>query len=206
MNPGYISLIATWFTLLFIWLGWMDPFFRKYGISKAFTVGLLFVLLLGMHIEIPFEYGNISFLGFSIPLIFGSLLWLRQTDRYRLHLLTASFLVGTSLFFLQLLIRVDPILMIVDEKYMLATLVLVLIVLTTKSPIQQLILLSFSFAINDLLLQTYLLDKTGMVFLGSPEWRDIWWVSFYSLIFTIKLLKLVKVILPFCRKRTETTS
>jgi hypothetical protein len=204
MNAGFIALIGTWFMVLFLLSGLLDRYMINKTNKKIFFF-VLVIYLLGAAWSIQvFETARISIVAFLLPLILAVVFWARQEDKLRLHILTASFLVGTSLFFLQLIIRMDPILMFVNEPYMMAILVILLIVISTRQLIQQYILLAFSFAINDLLFQFYMWELRHVFYLGSPEFRDVWWISLYSLIMARSVLSW-KWVSFFRRKRAHTS-
>ncbi len=207
MKDGFLGMIGLWFFLLFIWIGVFDRFMRKHHVSKVMVSLLLLVALIGIgfYFELPAN-GRMMVIPFVIPLAVGGWLWVRQGDHQRLHLLTASFLIGASVFFMQLLLRLDPVLMFMPEKYMLAGFVVVLILVAARKTFHQYILLSLGLGLSDLCIQAYMWNKTGSYVLGASYQWDVFWISLYLLIVVRAFVRYVKLPKFWKRKRAETTS
>ncbi|RXT13888.1 hypothetical protein [Ammoniphilus sp. CFH 90114] len=206
MNDGFFSLIGIWFLLLFVWLGFCDRLLTENKWRKKWTVIILMVSLgtLSWTVPLPMN-GELVVMSSLFPMLLGSWLWMKQGDNHRLHLLTASFLVGASVFLLQLLLRLDPVLMFIEEKYMIAGFVMVLILVAARSSIQQFILLTLGLGFGDLCFQAYMWDKTGYYLIGSPFFQDTWWISFYLLWLIQFVLLYVRSPQIWKRKRAETS-
>ena len=192
MNAGVFGLVSVWFMFLFIWLGWFDRPLQKYELSKNKVMLVFLIYLLGTGFSFSVagaEFGVVTSL-FSLGI--GGYFWLREGESFRFHLLTASLLISASLFLTQIMIRLDPILMIIKEPQLLSFMVVSLAVLTARTGIHQLILQSLGLWINDVLFQLFLWDKTSQLYIGSPDFRDLWWLSFYSLIVLRGVLSIIK--------------
>ncbi|WP_134698948.1 hypothetical protein [Ammoniphilus sp. YIM 78166] len=180
---------------------------KKHRVSKAMVSLVLLAALIGggLYIELP-ENGRMMVIPFVIPLAVGVWLWIRQGDQQRLHLLTASFLIGASLFFMQLLLRLDPVLMFIPEKYMLAGFVVILVLVAARKSFHQYVLLSLGLGLSDLCIQAYMWNKTGSYVLGASYQWDVWWISFYLLIAVRGIVRYLNLPKLWKRKRAETTS
>ncbi|MEW9669726.1 hypothetical protein [Ammoniphilus sp. 3BR4] len=207
MNDGFLGLIGLWFLLLFLWIGLFDRFFAENNWNKKWVIIILVFELLftGWTIELPGN-GQIAVMSALLPLCLGGWLWVKLGDNSRLHLLTASFLVGASVFLMQLLLRLDPVLMFMQESYMIASFALVLILVAARTPVQQFVLLTLGLVLGDICYQAYLWEKTGHYLLGSPLHRDTWWIALYLLILARLILQYAKRSSAWKRKRAETTS
>lgn len=206
MNDGFIGLMGIWTMLVLLWSGWFDSFFQENRLSKRLVIGVLFLLLIGGSWTYSImANGEIAVIPYSLPLLCGFILWIRQAENYRVHILTASLLVGASVFLLQLLFRLDPILMLMDERYLIALFVTVLVMVSAKPLVHQFVLLCFGLSLSDLCFQIYALEKAGFFYAGSPFYLDIYWASLFSLLGTRYLLRWMKWPSLFKRKRPETS-
>lgn len=207
MNDGYISLIGAWFLLLFLWIGLFDRFLRSNRWNKAIVAGWVILSLAGMGFTSDlWDGGKVAIGPMLLPLMSGIVLWIRQGERLRLHLLTASFLVGASAFLLRILLHMDPVLMIFDEKYMIAFFVAIIIMVAAKQIVHQWVLMAWGYTFGEVCFQFYIWEKTSHYILGSPFFRDMWWLTFYFLILGQLVLTYVKIPSFLKRKRAETTS
>lgn len=206
MNDGFYGLIGLWCLLILLWSGWFDPFLRRHKLNKRTIIFLMALFLIGGGWKWRIWEGDMMVVPFTLPLIMGAYVWMKEGDKYRVHLVTASFLIGASVFFMQLLFRIDPILMIIEEKYIVTILVSLLLLVAARKTVHQFILLAFGLGFSDLCFQIYLWDKTGYFVLGSLFYQDIWLLSFYGLLSTRYVLHFIKWPAFFKRKRAETTS
>lgn len=205
MNDGFYGLIGLWCLLILLWSGWFDPFLYRHRLNKRVICLLVALSLIGGGWTWKIDEGGMMVIPYILPLIMGAYVWIKEGDRYRVHLAAASFLIGASIFFMQLLFRFDPILMIMEERYIIALLVLLLIFVAAREVMHQFILLAFGIGFSDFCFQIYLWDKMGTFLLGSSLYQDIWLISFYSLLGTRYILRFVKWPSFFKRKRAETT-
>jgi hypothetical protein len=192
VNAGVFGLVCVWFMFLFIWLGWFDRLLQNYGLSKSKVMFVFHLYFFGTGFSFSFAGAEFGVVTSFFSLGIGGYFWLKEGENFRLHLLTASLLISASLFLTQIMIRLDPILMVMKEPYLLCLMVVSLAVLTAKTWIHQLILQSLGLWLNDVLFQFYLWDKTSQLYIGSPDFRDLWWLSFYSLVVLKGVFSLVK--------------
>ncbi|HJV46542.1 MAG TPA: hypothetical protein VJ824_12555 [Bacillota bacterium] len=204
MNTGYQALIIIWFLILFSWIGFFDRFFQLHPMNKRWVIRFLLLFLFGAGYQIPLpDHGQLSIISFLLPFVISVWVWIRLGDTNRLHVLTASFLVGTSIFLLRLLLQLDPVLMVMNEKYMQVGLMLFLVNVATHAPIQQFVLLGFGLTFSEIGFQYYQWEKTGHYELGSFAYCDLWWLTFISLITFQLVLGRVKWALFWRKNRAE---
>ncbi|MBP1933471.1 YphA family membrane protein [Ammoniphilus resinae] len=205
MVAGITGLIINWFLFLFLMLGVFDRFLEQQGIRKGILGWILLFLLIGGNrvVDLPM-LRNFSVL-FAVLQIMAVYLWLKQSEKSRMHLVSAGFLIGTCLFFLQLVLRLDPVLMIFEESYMIASLAALLTVIAAKGPTQQFIIIVFGLSLNEVGFQYYIYGKSAQFFFGSPSFLDLCWITFSMLIIVRGLFSYGKWITVFRRKKAETS-
>ena len=205
MNDGFISLVSIWCLLIIIWSGWFDSFFQGNRHKRMLCMIPLVLWLLGHGWKYPFSYGEIWVLPVLLPIVVATYVWVKEGENNRLHIVTASFLVGVSVFFMQMLFHLDPVLMFMDEKLLLAGFTVLLIMMTARRLSHQWILFSFALGLSDLCFQLYVWQKSGFFSLGNPFIQDIWWMTVTLLFLTRSILYLVKRPIIVKRKRVEAT-
>ncbi|RKD25687.1 hypothetical protein BEP19_01725 [Ammoniphilus oxalaticus] len=208
MNDGYLALIAMWCLLIVIWSGWLDRFFRRH----RFFPNSAMLLFTGLSLFsswwiLPFFAGHVRVIPFFLPIIVAAYLWIKEASaKHRVQLATASILIGVSIFLMQLLFRLDPILMFTNEKWLVAGFTILLLFVTAQRLSHQWILLALGLALSDLCLQLFNWQKTGSMLLGSAFFQDVWWISACGLAVTRYLLGFGKWPTVFRRKRAKSTS
>jgi hypothetical protein len=206
MNPGYLALIVIWFLILLTWIGCFDRYLQINHVKKSIVMTFLIISLFGTWYTQPLVMGGrISFVSFLLPLAISWFMWLREDDNIQIHLLTASFLIGTSIFLLRLLLQIDPVLMFINEHYMQVALTLFLLVVAARGFTQQFILLVFGLTFGEVGFQYYLWEKTSHFQLGSLDYSDLWWLTIASLICLRWLKGRFKWHTLWKRKGAETT-
>jgi len=205
MVAGMTGLIINWFLFLFLMLGVFDRFLQQHGFRKGILGGILLFLLIGGNsvVDLPI-LRNFSVV-FAVLLVLAIYLWIKQTEKSRMHLVSAGFLIGTCLFFLQLVLRLDPVLMIVEEGYMIAFLAALLTIIASKGSIQQFIVIVFGLSLNEIGFQYYIYGKTAQFLYGSPAFLDLCWIAFSMLIIVRTLVSYGKWFTVFRRKKAETS-
>lgn len=206
MNDGYMGFIGMWCMLILLWSGWLDSVLHQNKLKKSVLVSLVVFWLLGVIWVFEFPpYGEIRAIPILLPLLAAIYLWVKEGEHHRLHIMTASFLVGVSVFLVQLLFRLDPILMFMNEKYLIAGFTVLLVLVTAHHIYHQFVLLSFGLVLSDLCFQIYVWEKIGYAVLGSLFFQDIWWIALYLLAVTRFVLRFVRWPSFLRRKRVEST-
>lgn len=188
MNDGFFSLIAIWCLLIVVWSGWLDKFLEAEKLSKRGTFLFLLVSLVGGGWTLSFASGEVRPVPFFLPLFFASWLWIKQEDKERMRLVAASLLIGASIVLTRLLFQLDPILLIIDEKRLLAFFLVVLALAMTRRFKRQWILLVFGLAFSEIGFQLIVWEKSFWISLGSAFFQDVWWIALYSLGFSRLLI------------------
>ncbi|GAB7386246.1 hypothetical protein BSNK01_00810 [Bacillaceae bacterium] len=179
MNDGYIAFFAYWFMLLLWFSGFFDNWLKKAGIPFWALGGILIAAAFAHWVKLDVAAGvELNAGGFLLPFLLAFAMWTKAEERYRLTLLTQAFFTGATLFLLREMFRLDPVLMVVDELYLLAVAAVVISFVAAKSFAHLFIVLAMGLSFQETLFQLGLREHLPAVELGEGYYCDLWWVTF----------------------------
>ncbi|BAU28914.1 hypothetical protein DFP93_103239 [Aneurinibacillus soli] len=172
MNAGYFSFCCLLLIWIVGWMGMLDGLSWRIGIRPRFFLFLLLAVLLTGNIEVQ-AYGIGLYIGsFLLPLGLFAYVWAREEKDARRYVLTAALLAGVTLFLLRYMLRLDPVLQIVEENYLLASVALLLTLMMSRDAAHGLVIVGLAFCIADILFAGYTYQLNGQSIIGSLSFRD----------------------------------
>ncbi|MBO8170677.1 MAG: hypothetical protein H0Z33_02180 [Bacillaceae bacterium] len=180
MNPGYLSFLSYWFVFIFIWIGLLSPFLNQIQIKKRYFYLIFLVSWIGTFFNIPiYEKLQINVGGYAVPFLLAMWIWTRENEQHRAHLFSVGALIGASVLLVRGMIRLDPVIMIVDEMYMVAILTGFLSLIAVRRYIHHVFVITMGLFVEQILYTWYFWDKLNVVVLGNAAFRDTWWMSLW---------------------------
>ncbi|WCN36725.1 YphA family membrane protein [Aneurinibacillus uraniidurans] len=172
MNAGYLSFCCLLLIWIVGWMGMLDGLSQRIGIRPRVFLFLLLVVLLTGNIEVH-AYGIGLYMGsFLLPLGMFTYVWAREEKDVRRYILTAALLAGVTLFLLRYMLRLDPVLQIVGENYLLASVALLLALMMSRDVAHGLAIVGLAFCIMDILFAGYTYQLNRQSVIGSLAFRD----------------------------------
>jgi hypothetical protein len=173
MNPGYLSAFCLLLIAVLAWMGLLDGLLSRLQIRLRTFYALLFAHYLASGWYIPFgPYITLSVGTFLLPIVFFLFLWGRQERESRNYSFAAALLAGVTLFLLRYIIRLDPVLHVVDEVYLVAGVAVVLTVVMSRQADQALIIMGLGLCLMEIVTQVLVYSSVNAVTLGEFAFRD----------------------------------
>lgn len=172
MNAGYFSFCCLLLIWIVGWMGLLDELSRRIGIRPRVFLFLLLAVLLAGNIEVQ-AYGiGLSIGSFLLPLGLFAYVWAREEKDARRYILAAALLAGATLFMLRYMLRLDPVLQIVEENYLLASGALLLTLIMSRDLAHGMAIMGLAFCMADILFAGYTYQLSGQGMIGSLAFRD----------------------------------
>ena len=182
INAGVLSNLIILFLIILISTGWFSTFINNVGSKRTVIIFLLFTYIL-TFIELPYIFGlRINIGGFILPVIGSVFLLIKVIRKDIIHMLTATFLLGASYFLIKEIIRLDPVLLIVDEKYEIPPLIIAFVIFVIPKLINRIYLIISGIMTGEFIyIYQHQVIFDGFI-LGSGEARDIMWLAIVEII------------------------
>lgn len=172
MNAGYLSFCCLLLIWIIGWMGLLDELSRRIGIRPRVFLFLLIAVLLTGNIEVQVYGIGLSVGSFLLPLGLFAYVWAREEKDARRYILAAALLAGVTLFMLRYMLRLDPVLQIVGEDYLLASGALLLTLMMSRDAAHGLAIVGLALCIADVLFAGYTYQLNGQSVIGSLSFRD----------------------------------
>ena len=179
MKEGIVALLLQWSSLCLVWMGALDKMLAQVKLSrrKALAALTAFLVCSVADWRVAFLPVELHWGGAVLPLLFAGVVWLAIRRGSRLYVLAAAGFSLAILFFVRKLLFWDPVLMVVDERLLVPALLVLLVLLLTRSLPEQLLVMLVAFPLSDAL---YTLSFSGYgaeLVIGAPAAQDLLWVS-----------------------------
>ncbi len=182
INPGILTNLILVILLILIWSGWFQSFIKELGTERSISLFLVLTFVfLFLDVQITSNW-KINIGGFLFPLIGYLVILFKEYKKERLHLLIATILLGASFFLFKELIRLDPILLVMDEVYQITLLLSVMIIIVASKLSHRIILLLGGILLGDFLFQLRHEKTLSYIYLGGSNISDILWMAVIFLI------------------------
>lgn len=121
MNPGYLSAICLLFIVVLGWMGALDGLLVRLQLRMRTFLALLFAIYVTSGWYIPLgSIISVSIGALVLPAVYFFFLWGRQERDIRSYNFAAALLTGVTLFLLRYVLKLDPVLHVVAETYLIA--------------------------------------------------------------------------------------
>jgi hypothetical protein len=177
MNAGFPSFIFLFITIILLWSGWRQIFLE--GISQR----MIALFLVGWFVLVMFawEIDKLTVINFGVLvyLITAFCIFWTSESSIRLHLISLAFLMGTVIFLLQELFRLDPILIVINSYLDITVITLVITLISFREVKHQVFLISSGILFGEGLF-LYFNQKRLPFYYGDWEMYDLWWMITFS--------------------------
>lgn len=192
MNPGYLSAICLLLIVVLGWMGALDGLLARLQIRMRTFLALLFAVYLtsGWHIPLG-SITSVSVGAFVLPAMYFFFLWGRQERDIRSYNFAAALLTGATLFLLRYVLKLDPVLHIVDEIYLIAGATAVLPLVMSRHAEQVITIAGLGLCFMEVMSWMFLNPPGFPTVIGEFSFRD-------SLVFSLLLALLLHMVVFRC--------
>ncbi len=180
MNDGILALIVQWCLLCLVWMGVFDTVLHRIHQPRSKVLAVIACYLLCSFSNwrlyaLPLE---ISLSGSLLPLLTAGWMWSRLVTAKRHHVMALAITLTCLLVFAKKMLFLNPVLLWFEEASLFPVLVVLLLLVFTWNPGQQVFLLFFSLPVADLLYVVGNLGKIPVGVVGDRSIQDALWLSF----------------------------
>lgn len=192
MNPGYLSAICLLLIVVLGWMGALDGLLARLQIRMRTFLALLFAVYLtsGWHIPLG-SITSVSVGAFVLPAMYFFFLWGRQERDIRSYNFAAALLTGVTLFLLRYVLKLDPVLHIVDEIYLIAGATAILPLVMSRHAEQVVTIAGLGLCFMEVMSWMFLNPPGFPTVIGEFSFRD-------SLVFSLLLALLLHMVVFRC--------
>ncbi|GED12747.1 hypothetical protein AM501_19495 [Aneurinibacillus migulanus] len=192
MNPGYLSAICLLLIVVLGWMGALDGLLARLQIRMRTFLALLFAVYLtsGWHIPLG-SITSVSVGAFVLPAMYFFFLWGRQERDIRSYNFAAALLTGVTLFLLRYVLKLDPVLHIVDEIYLIAGATAILPLVMSRHAEQVITIAGLGLCFMEVMSWMFLNPPGFPTVIGEFSFRD-------SLVFSLLLALLLHMVVFRC--------
>jgi hypothetical protein len=189
MNPGYLSYILYSVTVILLCTGWFAANIN--GKDRKWIWLFVISWPLCSWASITYFESTVIQGAFFLLLIGMIRFWLKIQSDQKISALTMGFLLGSVVYLLKEIMRMDPVLIILDEDLNISLLLILLVLLAFSKLSAQVFSITFG-----LLMGEYLFVITNSqwianpVLLGDKPFQDLWWMTVAILIVSSKVWNL----------------
>jgi hypothetical protein len=168
MNPGYIASLCLFILYVLYWMGSLQAVQQTLRIViVSFTAALL-----GAFWDIQL-YAFLSInLSFLVVLLLFFYMWSRAEASQRTQIFMSGLLIGVSLFLLQYLFYLDPVLQITDLVYFEVAISLALTVILARTLREAVIISTFGILVFEVCNEVWQYTLSGTATLGGMAFLD----------------------------------
>jgi len=176
----YSNLIIIGMAILII-SGWFSTLVDKFGTPKK-TASLIIIILVMIPFDVSLTNGIIINVGgFILPFIIYFFFWLQMTTPQRIHIFSATILLGASFFLMRELFRLDPILLFWDEKYQIPLFMTILAFIVDTELFRRILLIVGGNLLGELTFSFRNQEVMNEIVLGDGHFRDLLWISIITI-------------------------
>lgn len=192
MNPGYLSAICLLLIVVLGWMGALDGLLARLQIRMRTFLAFLFAVYLtsGWHIPLG-SITSVSVGAFVLPVMYFFFLWGRQERDIRSYNFAAALLTGVTLFLLRYVLKLDPVLHIVDEIYLIAGATAILPLVMSRHAEQVITIAGLGLCFMEVMSWMFLNPPGFPTVIGEFSFRD-------SLVFSLLLALLLHMVVFRC--------
>lgn len=174
MNPGYITYLCMFILLILLWMGWLRTFLLQIGIGEKGFATLLGLYFLFSFFVLPLgDYIRINVGLFLFPALLFFWVWGNEAGENRMNIFASFLLVGVNLFLLRYVIRIDPVLLVMNETFMVSIAAILLVLILGRDSKQVFLIGGMGVYFSELLYQGWIFFHEGQPFLGDGMFSDI---------------------------------
>jgi hypothetical protein len=174
MNPGYLSAFCLLLIALLVWMGTLHNMIGRLGLRPRTFYLFLFLLFVTSGWYIPLgANAEISIGAFFLPMSLFLFLWGRQERDNRTYSFAAALLAGVTLFLLRYMLKLDPVLQVTGEVYLIAGVAVALTPLMSRQAEQCLLTMGLGLCFMEVLTQLLLYPSRHFITLGEFAFRDV---------------------------------
>lgn len=168
MNPGQIAYLCLFILLIMLWMGWLRSFLMQIKVKEGAFALFLALAFFFSFLNLPIT-GNfhINIGLFLFPILLFSWVWGNEDKDSRMNIIASCLLLGVNLFLLRYVIRIDPVLLMMSEAYMIGFVAMILVLILGKNMKQVFLITGMGLYLMEFLYQ-------GWVYIHSKEmlWGD----------------------------------
>ncbi len=188
MNPGYFAFICYWFLFLLIWSE-LIKLNHHFHLKENRFLWIVIASGLTTFFTIPVsQLLSVNVGGWILPAAVSVYLWMQQQEYERIHLFSAGALIGMSVLLARGAFYIDPVLLIMKEKYLLSLLTSLLSLIAARKIAHHFFVVTMGLIVQETLYTWFIWDRIREVQFGDGWFRDIWWLS---LIITTTVQKVI---------------
>lgn len=179
MNPGYLSYILLTLSLILVCFGW-----RTHAIGSASArSAALFCMVWVVCAAAQWRAFGVSGTGALLPAAILAATALRSAPRKEAATaLTYGFLTGAVYSLIELLQRMDPLMVVLGTGIDPAAAACVMAAACARKPMLQLAVLSIALIVNDVYAECLYAGRSPASF-GDREFQDVWWGAAFGVRF-----------------------
>lgn len=196
INNGVITNLILIAIAILVLTDWFSYLVKKFG-SKKIIIIFLIVTNISFLINVPiYNEMKINIGGYIIPFFIFLYEFKRIDFKEKINLLTAVLLLGASYFFMKEIFRLDPIMLLMNEVYQIAILMVITVMIVTSKLNHRITLLIGGTLLGEFLFNLHHLDSFYNITLGNGEFRDILSIAIIEVVlvhyFFIQVKKIFK--------------
>jgi hypothetical protein len=189
MNPGYLSYILYSLAVILICTGWFTENVKGNNRKWMWLFAVMWPLLSWVSISI---FGSITIQGaFLLLLIAIVIFWLKVKSDQKISALTLGFLLGSVVYLLKEMMKMDPVLVVLDADFNIALLLTLIVLFAFSNLSARMFSITFGLVMGDYLTffsNPYLANTP--VLLGDRSFQDLWWLTAAMVVISSKLWSL----------------
>jgi len=178
MNPGYFTYLCILILFILLWMDWFEPFLKQMQIKKrAFAFYLMFYLLFSFVTFSMFGLFQLNVGLFVFPALLLFWGWGTENRENRMMIFSSFILVGVNLFLLRYVIRLDPVLLILEEPFLCTLVAVIFGLFLARSQKDVFLIIGSGIYLMEILFQWWTYTRGGNVYLGEGMFSDIFLLS-----------------------------
>ncbi|MFS0555521.1 hypothetical protein [Brevibacillus sp. 179-C9.3 HS] len=177
MNEGTVAILIQWSLLCFVWMGSFDLPLRNMRLERKQVLAVISAFLISSFVswEMYFAPIQVSLSGTILPLIASIVLYTKLMPKIRRLYLLSALATAVLLFWLRWLFFTDPILLFWDEKVIVPTVCVSVILLMSRTSLGQLFQLMITLPLADAIHSLFFWRLSGSCYLGTEYAQDLMW-------------------------------
>jgi hypothetical protein len=184
MNPGYFTYVCIFILFILLWMNWLVPFLQQMQISEKTFAFLLTIYVVFSFVVLPYKgHVQVNVGLFILPALLLYWAWGKEERDNRIMIVSSFLLVGVNLFLLRYVIRIDPVLLIMDEPYLCSSIAIILGLILAKSQKHVFLILGSGLYLMEILFQWWSYTRGGDLYFGDGMFSDIFLLSLVGGIF-----------------------